>query len=287
MKKYLFIIFVVFFFSGCDDTDEIIKRANQANQRSQAEINRLVAINRRQEQELEQIEREKRSILEQNIALRESISYFNDVIDTIKEFENILKQQIKLIEEKKNLLNKDVILKEIDTKMSFLKRCIEKRQQLGIGDTFCELGYIKNEINQYKNQLRNKTYGIRFDPPKDCLLAYTLENIKTNEVFIRYITKQDINNYDVLRSKMIGDICEDKNQILHISCVGAIGLFFLEDWEDNTICSYLVSSISEPNMGLITPNTPVGKQLLKMKKDHEISIFDREYHLVDKIMRSI
>ena len=92
MKKYLFVIFVAFFFSGCDDTDEIIKRANQANQRSQAEINRLVAINRRQEQELEQIEREKRSILEQNIALRESISYFNDVIDTIKEFENILKQ---------------------------------------------------------------------------------------------------------------------------------------------------------------------------------------------------
>lgn len=52
MKKYLFVIFVAFFFSGCDDTDEIIKRANQ---RSQAEINRLVAINRRQEQELEQI----------------------------------------------------------------------------------------------------------------------------------------------------------------------------------------------------------------------------------------
>ena len=86
---------------------------------------------------------------------------------------------------------------------------------------------------------------------------------------------------------MIGDVCEDKNQILDISCVGAIGLFFLEDWEDNTICSYLVSSISEPNMGLITPNTPVGKQLLKMEKDYEIFIFDREYHLVDKIMRSI
>lgn len=285
MKKYLFIIFVAFFFSGCDDTDEIIKRANQ---RSQAEINRLVAINRRQEQEnrkkIERIEREKRSILKQNIELKESIS---DLIDTIKEFENILKQEIKLLEEKKNLLNKDAILKEIDTKMSFLKRCIEKRQQLGIGDTSCGLDYTKSEINQYKNQLRNKTYGIRFDPPKDCLLAYTLENIKTNEVFIRYITKQDINNYDVLRSKMIGDICEDKNQILDISCVGALGLFFLVDLIDNTICSYLVSSISEPNMGLITPNTPVAKQLLKMGKDDEIFIFNRAYHLVDKIMRSI
>lgn len=285
MKKYLFIIFVAFFFSGCDDTDEIIKRANQ---RSQAEINRLVAINRRQEQEnrkkIERIEREKRSILKQNIELKESIS---DLIDTIKEFENILKQEIKLLEEKENLLNKDAILKEIDTKMSFLKRCIEKRQQLGIGDTSCGLDYTKSEINQYKNQLRNKTYGIRFDPPKDCLLAYTLENIKTNEVFIRYITKQDINNYDVLRSKMIGDICEDKNQILDISCVGALGLFFLVDLIDNTICSYLVSSISEPNMGLITPNTPVAKQLLKMGKDDEIFIFNRAYHLVDKIMRSI
>lgn len=285
MKKYLFAIFVAFFFSGCDDTDEIIKRANQANQRSQAEINRLVAINRRQEQEnrkkIERIEREKRGILKQNIELKESIS---DLIDTIKEFENILKQEVKLLEEKKNLLNKDAILKEIDTKMSFLKRCIEKRQQLGIG---CGLDYTKSEINQYKNQLRNKTYGIRFDPPKDCLLAYTLENIKTNEISIKYITKQDINNYDVLRSKMIGDICEDKNQILDISCVGAIGLFFLEDWGDNTICSYLVSSISEPNMGLITPNTPVGKQLLKMKKDDEIFIFNRAYYLVDKIIRSI
>ena len=233
MKKYLFVIFVAFFFSGCDDTDEIIKRANQ---RSQAEINRLVAINRRQD-----------------------------------------------------LLNKDAILKEIDTKMSFLKRCIEKRQQLGIGDTSCGLDYTKSEINQYKNQLRNKTYGIRFDPPKDCLLAYTLENIKTNEVFIRYITKQDINNYDVLRSKMIGDICEDKNQILDISCVGALGLFFLVDLMDNTICSYLVSSISEPNIGLITPNTPVAKQLLKMEKDDNkiIFIFNRAYHLIDKIMRGI
>ena len=284
MKKYLFVIFVAFFFSGCDDTDEIIKRANQANQRSQAEINRLVAINRRQEQEnrkkIERIEREKRSILKQNIELKESIS---DLIDTIKD----LKQEIKLLEEKKNLLNKDAMLKEIDTKMSFLKRCIEKRQQLGIGDTSSGLDYTKSEINQYKNQLRNKTYGIRFDPPKDCLLAYTLENIKTNEISIKYITKQNINDYAALRSKMIGDVCEDKNQILDISCVGAIGLFFLEDWEDNTICSYLVSSISEPNMGLITPNTPVGKQLLKMEKDYEIFIFDREYHLVDKIMRSI
>ena len=284
MKKYLFVIFVAFFFSGCDDTDKIIKRANQANQRSQAEINRLVAINRRQEQEnrkkIERIEREKRSILKQNIELKESIS---DLIDTIKD----LKQEIKLLEEKKNLLNKDAMLKEIDTKMSFLKRCIEKRQQLGIGDTSSGLDYTKSEINQYKNQLRNKTYGIRFDPPKDCLLAYTLENIKTNEISIKYITKQNINDYAALRSKMIGDVCEDKNQILDISCVGAIGLFFLEDWEDNTICSYLVSSISEPNMGLITPNTPVGKQLLKMEKDYEIFIFDREYHLVDKIMRSI
>ena len=99
MKKYLFVIFVAFFFSGCDDTDEIIKRANQANQRSQAEINRLVAINRRQEQEnrkkIERIEREKRSILKQNIELKESIS---DLIDTIKD----LKQEIKLLEEKKN-----------------------------------------------------------------------------------------------------------------------------------------------------------------------------------------
>lgn len=69
--------------------------------------------------------------------------------------------------------------------------------------------------------------------------------------------------------------------------MGAIGLFFLEDWGDNTICSYLVSSISEPNMGLITPNTSVGKQLLKMEKDDEIFIFNRAYHLVDKIMRSI
>jgi lipoprotein len=31
MKKYLFAIFVAFFFSGCDDTDGIIKRANQVN----------------------------------------------------------------------------------------------------------------------------------------------------------------------------------------------------------------------------------------------------------------
>ena len=287
MKKYLFVIFVAFFLSGCDDTDEIIKRANQANQRSQAEINRLVAINRRQEQELEQIEREKRSILEQNIALRESISYFNDVIDTIKEFENILKQQIKLLEAKRNLLNKDAILKEIDTKMSFLKQCIEKRQQLKIGDTFCELDYIKIEINQYKIQLKNKTYGIRFDPPKDCLLAYTLENIKTNEISIKYITKQNINDYAALRSKMIGDVCEDKNQILHISCVGALGLFFLTDLGNKVICSFLVSGISEPNMGLITPNTPVAKQLLQMEKDDEIFIFDREHHLVDKIMRGV
>lgn len=40
--------------------------------------------------------------------------------------------------------------------MSFLKRCIEKRQQLGISDTSCGLDYTKSEINQYKNQLRNK-----------------------------------------------------------------------------------------------------------------------------------
>ena len=193
MKKYLFVIFVAFFFSGCDDTDEIIKRANQANQRSQAEINRLVAINRRQEQEnrkkIERIDREKRSILKQNIELKESIS---DLIDTIKD----LKQEIKLLEEKKNLLNKDAMLKEIDTKMSFLKRCIEKRQQLGIGDTSSGLDYTKSEINQYKNQLRNKTYGIRFDPPKDCLLAYTLENIKTNEISIKYIPNQTMLHLD-------------------------------------------------------------------------------------------
>ena len=61
------------------------------------------------------------------------------------------------------------------------------------------------------------------------------------------------------------------------------------DLIDNTICSYLVSSISEPNMGLITPNTPAGKQLLKMGKDDNkiIFIFNRVYHLIDKIMRSI
>lgn len=54
MKKYLFAIFIAFFLSGCSDTDEIVRKANQ---RSQAEIDRLVAINRRQEQKLEKIKK--------------------------------------------------------------------------------------------------------------------------------------------------------------------------------------------------------------------------------------
>lgn len=63
--------------------------------------------------------------------------------------------------------------------------------------------------------------------------------------------------------------------------------FFLTDLGNKVICSFLVSGISEPNMGLITPNTPVAKQLLQMEKDDEIFIFDREHHLVDKIMRGV
>ena len=116
MKKYLFLIFIAFFFSGCSDTDEIVRKANQ---RSQVEIDRLVAINKRQERELEQIKHEKNKYLEKNKELRNDIYYFNNVIDTIKKFENILKQQIKLLEIKKNLSDKDAILNENNKKIDF------------------------------------------------------------------------------------------------------------------------------------------------------------------------
>lgn len=284
MKKYLFAVLVAFFFSGCSDTDEIVRKANQ---RSQAEIDRLVAINKRQEQELEQIEHEKNRYLEKNKELRNDIYYFNNVIDTIKKFENILKQQIKLLEIKKNLSDKDAILNEINKKIDFLKWCVEKRQQLKIGDNFDELDNIENEIEQCELQLKNKTYGIKFNPPEYCILAYTIENIKTNKISIKYITKQNISDYAVLRSKMIGDIYEDEKQILNIACICAMGLYFLRDTEDDTIWSYLVSGVSEPKLGMITPGTPVAIKLREMEEYDtiEISMLNKQYQLVDKILQ--
>ena len=185
MKKYLFPIFIAFFFSGCSDTDEIVR---EANQRSQAEIDRLVAINKRQEQKLERIK---------------------------------------------------------------------------------------------------KAYYKKFNPPTYCLLVYTLKNIKTNEISTKYITDQNINDYVTLRSKMIGDVYEDEKQILDIDCICAMGLYFLKDIKDNTIWSYLVSGVSEPELGMITPSTPVAIKLIEMEKYDtiEIPMLDKKYQLIDKILQ--
>ena len=284
MKKYLFLIFIAFFFSGCSDTDEIVRKANQ---RSQVEIDRLVAINKRQERELEQIKHEKNKYLEKNKELRNDIYYFNNVIDTIKKFENILKQQIKLLEIKKNLSDIDAILNEINKKIDFLKWCVEKRQQLKIGDSFDELDNIENKIEQCELQLKNKTYGIKFNPPECCILAYTIENIKTNKISIKYITKQNISDYAALRSKMIGDVYEDEKQILNIACICAMGLYFLRDIKDDTIWSYLVSGVSEPKLGMITPGTPVAIKLREIEEYDtiEIPMLNKQYQLVDKILQ--
>jgi len=144
-----------------------------------------------------------------------------------------------------------------------------------------------NRRQEQKLEKIKKAYGKKFNPPNYCLLAYTLKNIKTNEISIKYITKQNINDYVTLRSKMISDICEGEKQILDIDCICAIGLYFLKDIEDDTVWSYLVSGVSEPNLGMITPSTPVAIKLREMEEYNtmEISMLGKQYQLVGKILQ--